>query len=73
MPIVITGTNGVIYHGFLRRRYGPWFQILKGPYPHHITLGGIPYYLAPPPYVTKYSSSSSDNGFSELNWYGPFQ
>lgn len=67
MPTIITGTNGVIYQGFPRPMYGPWFQILKGPYPHHIIFGGIPLHLAPPPYVT-----SSDSGFSDPYWFGPF-
>jgi len=71
MFTIITGTDGVIYHGYGRPLFGHWGQALKGEYPYYITLGGLQYYLVPPPYSTKYSHLGE--GMAEPFYYSLFR
>lgn len=71
MPTIITGTDGVIYHGYGRPFFGPWAQSIKGNNPFYISFGGVHHNIFPHLYGTKYVYTGQ--GMAEPFWYGQFQ
>lgn len=71
MQTIITGTDGVIYHGYGRPFFGPWGQIIKGNDPFYFSFGGLYHPVFPHPYGTKYVYTGQ--GMAAPYFYGLFQ